>query len=183
MSDEGAYEVAKIIYNIHENNGIRGAMIKYENILMKFNAFRQMLNSHEYGHYNYALITFCIKKRYLDSIRKMKKNRNICIMFHTNIADVSIENNNLDALLLSIEELGNVNIRNIDALKEFDKNNNLSNYLREIIELNGFDTCYGISKYYEKNFITLKNFNKVNIHRDFLKYLFNGKYLLQKYLK
>lgn len=181
MDDEGAYKVAEIIYNIHENNDIRSTMIKFENELIKYNAFRQMLNSHEYGHYNYALISFCIEKGYVNSIHKMINNSNISIMYHSDSANVSIENNNLDALKLFIETLGDVNIDNSgETLKCLDKYEDLAEYLREIIIKNGFYTCIGPSNYYKENYVTIKNLNKVNIQHTLIKHLFNGKYLLKK---
>src|SRR3989338_6638760 len=102
--------IAEILYgddSSDENDNIYYREDKYSDELDMYEAYK-LCKSGNYGHINYALLAFIVKKGHLNCLKKIHKNNNI--QWHNDLADLAIEVGNLEILKYIIQEMGDITI-------------------------------------------------------------------------
>ena len=72
----------------------------------------QEIEDEEYGHINYAVMAYAASSGHLNCIKTLHENTDV--MWHTDLAIVAAENNNLDCLQYIIEHMGDVSCGTTD---------------------------------------------------------------------
>lgn len=152
MCEYDCVKTGKILYgessSTDENEEI------YSEELSTYKAYLDILEG-EYGHINYSLPAYCIEKKHINCLKELYYLENLCLMWHSGLADISFKEDYLDGLKFVIEIMGDVILDDVNNLRD-----NCKNYLKELISNNDLDEPVNNAPF----LATGKYIKKYNIH-------------------
>lgn len=101
----GCCKVGEIFYK-NKYNDDDNIENKFDEI-SKYEAYNAIYSG-EFGHENYALPAFCVCNGHLECLKKLHKNKEFKLMWHFDLSNVAIENDNLECLIYILENMGDV---------------------------------------------------------------------------
>lgn len=100
---DGCIEFADQIYN-HQSDDMYEVIDNNFDLLKKFKCTQPIIDG-DYGHINYALMAYATKNGHLECLKKLHK---LGADWHTDLAEVAAENNQIECLKYIMERMGRV---------------------------------------------------------------------------
>jgi hypothetical protein len=104
--DKGCYEVGCILFSENYDSCCDAEENESVN-LSNHEAYNEIVFG-EYGHINYALAAYCVKMKHIECLKKIYKNTDM--LWHSDLADCAIEEDDLECLKFIVEVMGDVEI-------------------------------------------------------------------------
>lgn len=139
---DGCIQMGKILYNNEEECDDMHELITFD-LLKKYKCGQPIIDG-DYGHINYALMSYATKHGHLECLKKLHKE--FGADWHSDLAQVAAENNQLECLKYIMENMGRVNcgkqILKMDISPECEK------YINNICKHCKHNTEHKINKKY-----------------------------------
>lgn len=105
MCSKGCCEVGTYIYGKNSTFFEDEDKDHDNDTIIQYEAFKALYND---GHPHYILPAYCVEIGHIECLKKIAKEEQF--MYHSDLAQIAIEHDNLECLQYIVEDLGDVNV-------------------------------------------------------------------------